>query len=394
MASPPIVRLRPKAGARARAGAPWIYSNEIDMTRETKALEPGALVQAIGDDGAVFGVGAFNPHSLIAIRLLHWRETGAVDTEFFAARIEAALALRERLFDAPYYRLVHAEGDRLPGLIVDRFDGVLSVQVNTAGMERLQPLWLEALRRALNPRAIVLRNDAPSRALEGLQEHVSVLEGDVPAPMPLRENGAVFQIDPQGGQKTGWYFDQREWRQKMAQLAKGGRVLDAFCYTGGFGVQALLAGAGHAVFLDASEPALSLARTNAGLNGVQPKAEFRKADVFEALEAMQTAERFDTVIADPPPFVRARKDLEAGAKAYRKLARLTAQAAMPGGFLFLASCSHAIEPERFLVECVAGIAKAGRTGRILHQGGAGPDHPVHPHLPETAYLKALVFQLD
>lgn len=393
MSAVPVIRLRPKAGARARAGAPWIFSNEIEMTPSAKTLPRGTVVEVLGDDGVVFGTGTFNAHSLIAVRLLRHRFRGPIDSDFFRERIKSALTLREALYDKPFYRLIHAEGDGLPGLVVDRFGDAVSVQANTAGMELLQPIWLEALQAELAPRAIVARNDAPARALEGLPEVKSVLTGALDGPVEIWESACRFEADLLGGQKTGWYFDQRDWHAFMAKLAKGRSVLDAFCYAGGFGVAALKAGAERVQFLDASEPALALVRRNLILNEM-PDQFLARGDAMETLETMQSAERFGVVIADPPPFVRARKDLEAGAKGYRKLARLAAGLVAPGGFLYLASCSHAIEPERFAMECSTGVSRAGRTGRIVASGGAAPDHPVHPQLPESAYLKALVYQLD
>lgn len=393
MSAIPVLRLRPKAGARVRAGAPWIFSNEIEMTAAAKALARGAIVEIVGDDGVLLGTGTFNAHSLIAVRVLRPRARGPVDVAFFRERIKSALTLREALYDKPFYRLIHAEGDGLPGLVVDRFGDVLSAQANTAGMEALQPQWLEALQAELSPRAIVARNDAPARGLEGLPETKGVLAGALDGPVEVWEGDCRFEADLLGGQKTGWYFDQREWHAFMAKLARGRTVLDAFCYAGGFGVAALKTGAQNVTFLDASEPALQWVRRNLTLNGYAGQTTLR-GDAMETLEVMHSAERFGVVIADPPPFVRARKDLEAGAKGYRKLARLAAGLVAPGGFLYLASCSHAIEPERFAFECTTGVARAGRTGRIVAAGGAAPDHPVHPQLPESAYLKALVFQLD
>ena len=393
MSAAPTIRLRPKAGARARAGAPWIFSNEIDMTAAAKALPRGAIVEVLGDDGVLLGTGTFNAHSLIAVRLLRPRSRGAIDVEFFRERIKSALALRSALYDDPFYRLIHAEGDGLPGLIVDRFGEVLSVQSNTAGMDALQPIWLAALQAEVSPRAIVARNDAPARAHEGLQEFKGVLAGALEGPVEVREGASRFEADLLGGQKTGWYFDQREWHAFMAKLANGRTVLDAYCYAGGFGIAALKAKASAVKFLDASEPALKLVQANLTINGL-PDQPLVRGDAMVMLEQMQSAERFGVVIVDPPPFVKSRKDLEAGAKGYRKLARLAAGLVAPGGFLYLASCSHAIEPERFALESTTGVARAGRTGRILASGGAAPDHPVHPHLPESAYLKAVVFQLD
>ncbi len=392
MAKHKTLRLKPKSGRRAKAGAPWIFSNEIDMTAEAKTWPPGRLVNVAADE-RVLGTGYFNPGSLIGVRLLDPEKDAVIDKAFFARHFRRALTLRQALFDRPFYRLVHAEGDGLPGLTVDRFDDVCVAQVTTAGMEGLIPPMLEALEEVLAPRAVVLRNDAPSRVLEGLESYVRAGIGEMPARISIEENGARYFADLQGGQKTGWYYDQREHRAFMASLAKGKSVLDAYCYAGGFAIQAAKAGARETIGIDSSQGALSLAEDAATANKVA--CSFVKADVLEELARLiAETQTFDIVIADPPPFVKARKDLEAGARAYRRLARLSASVTAKNGFLFLASCSHNIPMERFADECALGIARAGRKARLIRQGGAGPDHTVHPILPETAYLKALVYALD
>lgn len=392
MAKHKTLRLKPKSGRRAKAGAPWIFSNEIDMTAEAKTWPPGRLVNVAADE-RVLGTGYFNPGSLIGVRLLDPEKDAVIDKAFFARHFRRALTLRQALFDRPFYRLVHAEGDGLPGLTVDRFDDVCVAQVTTAGMEGLIPPMLEALEEVLAPRAVVLRNDAPSRALEGLESYVRAGIGEMPARISIEENDARYFADLQGGQKTGWYYDQREHRAFMASLAKGKSVLDAYCYAGGFAIQAAKAGARETIGIDSSQGALSLAEDAATANKVA--CSFVKADVLEELARLiAETQTFDIVIADPPPFVKARKDLEAGARAYRRLARLSASVTAKNGFLFLASCSHNIPMERFADECALGIARAGRKARLIRQGGAGPDHTVHPILPETAYLKALVYALD
>jgi len=381
----------PKA-RRARTGSPWIFANEIRMDAAAKAVAPGSVVNVRGEDGRPFGTGYFNPHSLIAVRLLAEDCDVAVDADFFAARIARALALRAALYARPFYRLVHAEGDHLPGLVVDRFDDVLTVQTGTAGMERQEGAILAALDAVLHPKTVILRNDAPARALEGLETHVRTVKGEG-ARIAVEENGARYIADLMGGQKTGWYYDQRDNRAFIAALARGKSVLDVYSYAGGFGVLAAKAGAKEVICLDSSAPALALAEESARANGVSIKPV--KADAFEELERLAAAgERFDLVLADPPPFVKSKKDLEPGAKAYRKLARLAAAVTGREGILKIASCSHNIPPERFAAECAAGIARAGRSARLIRQAGAGPDHPVHPFLPESAYLKVLVYALD
>jgi 23S rRNA (cytosine1962-C5)-methyltransferase len=390
----PVIRLRPREGRRVKGGAPWAFSNEIVLDAAAKALAPGTAVELAAEDGAPIGAGYFNSKSLIAVRVL-----GAPKTEFgapfFAERLKRALTLREAFFAEPYYRLVHAEGDRLPGVVVDRFGDTAVVQITTAGMERLTEPFLAALDDVIAPACVILRNDTPARILEALDSHVRVAKGEAPAPMMVHENRVRYLADPQGGQKSGWYYDQRDNRGFIAKLARGKRVLDAYCYSGGFAVLAAVEGAAKVIGLDSSAPALKLAEAAAQENGVGAICAFRKADIAEELERLaQTSERFDIVIADPPPFAPSRKDIEAGARAYRKLARLSASLVAPGGYLMLASCSHNMAAERFALECAAGLERAGRTGRLIRQSGAGADHPVHPMLPESAYLKALAYAVD
>jgi 23S rRNA (cytosine1962-C5)-methyltransferase len=395
MPSHPIIRLRPREGRRALAGAPWIFSNEIVMGAAIKALRPGSLVNAQTADGRNLGTGYFNAKSLIAVRLLDSIPDAEIGDAFFASHFARALTRRATLFGEHHYRLVHAEGDRLPGLTIDRFNDTCVVQVTTAGMETLTEPMLEALDEVIAPRQVVLRNDAPSRALEGLDQYVRAVRGEVPTRMTVMENGAHYCADPNAGQKTGWYFDQRCNRAFMAKLADGRAVLDCYCHTGGFAILAARSGAAEVTGIDSSARALALADEGASGNGVAGKSKFVKADVFEELERLaQANETFDIVIADPPPFVKARKDLEAGARAYRKLARLAASVTAANGYLLLASCSHNMPRDRFEQECAIGIARAGRRGALIRDGGAGPDHPIHPMLPETAYLKALVYALD
>jgi 23S rRNA (cytosine1962-C5)-methyltransferase len=359
------------------------------MEPKTKALAPGTLVNVEGDDGRDFGVGYFNPKSLIAVRLFEASKGTRIDAAFLAGRLQRARSVREALYDKPFYRLVHAEGDRLPGLTIDRFGDACVVQITTAGMEALIEPLRAALDEVIGPKTIILRNDTPSRALEGLESYVSGEAGRI----SIEENGARYFADPAGGQKTGWYYDQRDNRAFMASLARNKSVLDSYCYSGGFAIAAARAGAKEAIGLDSSQPALSLAEEAAAANSAN--VSFVKADVFEKLEQLGTQkEKFDIVIADPPPFVKSRKDLEAGAKAYRKLARLSAAVTAPGGFLLLASCSHNIDMERFASECAIGISRVGRKASLIRQAGASADHPAHPSLPETAYLKALVYTLD
>ncbi len=314
---------------------------------------------------------------------------------FFGDRIGRAMALRERLFAEPFYRLAHAEADGLPGLICDRFDDVLVVQANTAGMEALTPVLLKAFDRLLAPTAIVLRNDSPVRLLEGMPAEVTIAKGGIGDVIEVREGGLRLLADVVGGQKTGWFYDQRESRAFVAPLAAGGALLDIYCHTGGFAISAAAAGAQSVLAIDSSAAALKLAQRSAEMNGVVPICTFRQAEAFGELERLGRAgARYRVVVADPPAFVKSRKELASGLRGYRKLARLAAPLVETGGFLFIASCSHNVEPAALLAEVVRGVSASGRTGRIVREARAGPDHPVHTHLPETAYLKSLLLQLD
>jgi 23S rRNA (cytosine1962-C5)-methyltransferase len=391
----PSVLLRAGEDRRVRAGHPWAFSNEILMDAETKALPAGSLAILRAPGGEALGLATFNPHSLIAARLLTSNPEAVVDALFFGRRIARAAALRDRLIGVPYYRLIHAEADGLPGVIVDRFGDALVVQVNSAGMAALTPVLLEALEAELSPGTIVLKNDSPVRELEGLEREVVVAKGEA-GPVEVIENGARFVADLSGGQKTGWFYDQRDNRRFMAGLARDATVLDVYSYSGGFGVLAAKEGAQSVTCLDRSRAALDAAEAAAKVNGVEGRVSMQKAEAFEALEKLggTAARKFGVVICDPPAFVKSRKDLKTGAQGYRKLVRLAAPLVARGGFFFVASCSHLMDVPVFAEQVRRGLRDAERTGRILLSSGAALDHPVHPNLPETAYLKALTLQLD
>ncbi len=391
----PAITVKPSAQKRLRQGHPWAYANEIDMDNTAKAVAAGGLVRVATRDGGRLGTAIFNRHSLIALRLLSRDGEATIDQAFFKDRLARALALRERLFDAPYYRLVHAEGDGLPGTVIDRFGPVLAVQLNTAGIQQLWPQLVAALEEVVAPRAIVLRNDSPARASEGLDLRVEIVKGELPGPLEVLENDTRYFADLSGGQKTGWFYDQRENRAWAARLAKGARVLDCYSFSGGFGIRAAAAGADEVTGLDSSEPALALARLAAEANGVASRCNFVRTDVMAELPRLhQRGERFDLVVADPPAYIKSKKHLAQGSQAYRKLVAAAAALVAPGGALVMASCSHHMDRARFAAQIERGIADAGRQARILREAGAGPDHPLHPALPETAYLKTHFLVLD
>ena len=391
----PVIRLAPGRHKRARAGHPWVYSNEIAMTREAKGLPPGSIVRLHDSADGALGAATFNPRPLISARLLTPDPDAAIDRDFLAARLARALRLRERLFDAPYYRLAWSEADGLPGLVIDRFGDVAVAQLNTAGMDRLAEPLTGALLGSVGLRSIVFRNDTGARTLEGLPSGTSYAGAPIEGSVEIVENGVRFLADLAGGQKTGWFYDHRENRARVAALAPGMDVLDAYSYVGGFGIQAAVAGARSVLCLDRSEAALALGAEAAARNGVGGACEFQRGDVFRTLEAFGREGRsFDIVVCDPPAFVKSKKDLASGLKGYRKLIRLAAECVLPGGFLFAASCSQQLDAGQFAEALRGALRSLRRGGRVLHRGGAGPDHPIHPYLPESAYLKALLVQLD
>lgn len=391
----PTVRLQPRHDARLRHGHPWAFSNEIAMDAEAKAIPPGTAVTLTNAAGGRLGVGYFNPHTLIAARVLTTDAEAEIGQDFFARKLRAAVALRDRLYAEPYYRLIHAEADGMPATVIDRMGDVIVLQLNAAGPDRAGDDILAALIELFAPKAIILKNDSPARAQEGLAIETRLAHGALDGPVTLIENGARFQIDPLEGQKTGWFYDQRDSRAFVAGLCKDATVLDAYCYGGGFGIQAAMAGATSVTLLDRSAGALEAATRSAALNDVGNRCVTKQQDVFTALDEMAAAkDRFDVVVVDPPAFAKSRKDLPQAIQGYRKLVRQAAQLVAPNGILFAASCSHNVGVPEFAEAVARGLSDAGRTGRILRSAGAGPDHPVHPMLPESAYLKSLTLALD
>ncbi len=392
----PVVRLRPRVDARAiRHGFPWVYADELVMDRRTSALAPGTFAVLEDADRRPQALVTVNPASKIVARVIDRDPGAAVDRDWLARRLTQALALRERLFPEPFYRLVHAEADGLPGVVIDRFGDAAVIQPNAAWAEAMLDDLAEALLAVTGVAAVVKNGQGRARGLEGLPEETFVQRGSVEGPVPVRMNGATYFADLLGGQKTGLYYDQRPNHAFAAALARGGRVLDVFSHVGGFGLAALAAGAKGALAVDGSAPALTLATRGAAAMGMADRFSTRQGDAFAVMEALVAqGERFDLVVCDPPAFAPAKAALEAGLRAYERVARLAAALVAPGGFLMLCSCSHAADLAAFRSACARGIGRAGRHGPILWSGGAGPDHPVLPQLAETGYLKALAFRLD
>lgn len=391
----PTIQLQPGRQKRVRAGHPWVFSNEIVMTADAKKLPPGGMVRLVDSAGGPVGTAMFNPHPLISARLLSRDGDAEIDGAFLERRIARAVELRDRLFDAPYYRLIWAEADGLPGLVADRYGDTIVLQANTAGIDRLVDEIADAIDRVLSPNTILLRADSPARRMEGLEGAHRNLKGALSGPVELIENGVRFLADPEGGQKTGWFYDHRDNRAFAASLSKDKRVLDAFSYLGGFGVQAAVAGAAEVMCIDRSEAALALAGEAARLNGVDASCRFVDGDAFDVMgEMIGGGEKFDVVIVDPPAFVKSKKDLGQGQRAYRKMVRMAANLSAPGGILCAASCSYHVGEDAFAEVIRGGLREAKRSGRILRRAGAGPDHPIHPYLPESAYLTCTFLQLD
>jgi 23S rRNA (cytosine1962-C5)-methyltransferase len=393
----PVVRLKPKAEARAiRHGFPWVYADELVTDRRTQGLAPGALAVLEDGERRPLGLVTVNVKSKIIARMLDRDPEAVVDEAWFQARLSRALAHRSRLYAQPFYRLVHAESDGLPGVVIDRFGDVAVVQPNAAWAEAHLPALVSALVAVTGVATVIKNGSGRARGLEGLAEEMAVIHGPaLTGPIAVPMNGASYMADLMGGQKTGLFFDQRENHAFAARLARGAKVLDVFSHVGGFALAALASGAESALAVDASAAALELAKAGAGASGMDDRFTTRQGDAFEVLEALGTeGARFELVICDPPAFAPAKPALEAGLRAYERIARLAAPLVAPGGYLVLCSCSHAADLQAFRNASSRGIGRGGRRGQIIHTGFAGPDHPVLPQLAESSYLKALAFRLD
>ncbi len=390
------MRLRPKAEARAlRHGFPWVYADELVTDRRTQSLAPGALAILEDAERRPLGLVTVNTASKIIARMLDPDPAAVIDRDWLGQRLSRALALRERLYPAPFYRLVHAEADGLPGVVIDRFGDLAVIQPNAAWAEAHLTDLVAALMAVTGVTTVVKNGGGRSRGLEGLDDMGGILMGQVDGPVTVPMNGANYLADVTGGQKTGLFYDQRPNHAFAAGLAHGARVLDVFAHVGGFALACLAAGASHALAVDGSAPALDLARQGAALSGTEARFATRQGDAFAVMEDLATQpDRFDLVICDPPAFAPAKPALEAGLRAYERVARLAAPLVAPGGYLVLCSCSHAADLAAFRNASARGIGRAGRRGQLIHTGSAGPDHPVLPQLAETGYLKALFFRLD
>ena len=388
----PALYLKRNEDARLRAGHLWVFSNEVDVKRSPLTeFEPGEICVIVDSHDKPIGLGYANPNSLIAARLVNRGIAHALDRSLLVHKIKVALSLRERLYPEPYYRLVFGESDGLPGLAVDRFGDVLVAQTTTAGMERLKDDIAAALVKVLKPVALVWKNDAGSRAMEQLPEYADIGYGELKAPVLAREGGLEFEIDPIGGQKTGWFYDQRANRDLLAPLVREARVLDVFSYLGGWGLRAAAAGASEVICVDASAAAVDGIERNARRNDLSERVCAVKADAFEQLKALRDArDRFDVVILDPPAFVKRKKDFVEGRLAYRRIAEMGMQILARDGILIMCSCSYHMPRAALLDAIQQGARHLDRNVQVLAQLQQAPDHPVHPAIPETDYLKGYV----
>lgn len=385
----PVLYLRKGAERRLRAGHLWVYSNEIDTRRSPLAdFSAGDQAQLRAANDKPLGTLFVNPHTLICGRLISRNPAAGMTPKRLEDRLEAALKLRNRLFPEPWYRWVFGDSDGLSGLVIDRFDDVVVVQISTAGMETMKESIVRGVLRLVHPRAVILKNDGKMRAVEGLASYVEQVEGAAVENLQVRENGVRFEVPLSGGQKTGWFYDHRMNRARLQRYSSGCRVLDVFSYAGGWGLQAAAGGASAVTCLDSSRQALEAVHHNAALNGLTG-VDTLEGDAFDMLKGLcDDRQKFDIVVLDPPALIPRRRDQKAGEEAYARLNQLALRLLERDGLLVSASCSMHLSRDR-LVDIVRGSArKVDRFVQLLEQGHQGPDHPVVPGIPETDYLKA------
>jgi 23S rRNA (cytosine1962-C5)-methyltransferase len=386
----PELRLKHREDRRLAAGHLWVFSNEVDTARTPlTAFSSGAICRVVGDRDRFLGFAYVNPHALICARILSRDGRFPPGKSLIVHRLQVALALRERLYAAPYYRLVHGESDGLPGLVLDRYGDVIVGQAGTAGMETMKGDILEAVRKVFEPRAFIWKNDSGARELEGLPAYVETAIGDPVEHAWVEENDVRFKVPLGSGQKTGWFYDQAANRRGFLKYVKGRRVLDVFSYLGAWGLSAARAGAGDVLCVDSSAPALALLSESAAANDLEVRT--LRDDAFDALGSLHEAgEKFDVVVVDPPAFIKRRRDLPKGQAAYRKLNQLAMQLLPRDGILVSCSCSHHLAQDDLIATIQQAARHVNRFVQVIEVGGHAPDHPIHPAIPETRYLKAIV----
>ena len=389
------LRLNKHEDRRLRAGHVWVFSNEIDArATPLTQFEPGELVAIEDAHGHVLGTGYVNPHALICARLVSRDPHYVLDQSLITHRLNIALSLRERLFDTPFYRLAFGDSDALPGLVIDRYGDIVVAQITTAGMERLKSAIVAALAKVICPRVVIFRNDTSTRALEGLPGYVETVHGEAPDVVMVEEHGARFEVPLLTGQKTGWFYDQRLNRARARHYTKDARVLDVFSYLGAFGIQAAAAGARSVLCVDSSERAVEAIRRNTALNDVANRVTTEREDAFELLRRLRAArERFDVVILDPPAFIKRKKDVKEGTAAYQRLNQAAMQVLAKDGLLVSCSCSYHLHRDSLRELLLKSSRHIDRFLQLIEEGHQAPDHPVHPAIPETAYLKSFFARL-
>ncbi|RME85790.1 MAG: class I SAM-dependent rRNA methyltransferase [Zetaproteobacteria bacterium] len=379
--------LKPHEERALKRGRLWIYDNEIGSLHVDG---PGGLVHVYSAAGTPIGTAYAHPDNVIAARLISKSLLRELKPKWWEERLAEAARWREELVGGEHWRWVHGEGDRLPGLVVDRYGDQIVVQAHTAGIDRELDKILDAIERIARPRAIFAHHRIPGREKEGLPLENKRLRGEGDGELVAKEHGLVFRCHALFGQKTGYFYDQRTNRRWIRGIARGKRVLDAFSYVGGFALHALAGGAKEAVALDVSARALGYARANAEANGLSARFSAHQADAMEALAAMAAERtRFDLVVCDPPAFAKHKSQLSKALYGYQKLARLAAQVVAPGGMLAIASCSAVVPIEMFRRAVLKGVREAGRSASVVYQGGQAEDHPWPLAMPELAYLKFL-----
>jgi 23S rRNA (cytosine1962-C5)-methyltransferase len=384
----PELRLKRGEDRRLSAGHLWVFSNEVDTVRTPlTSFEPGSLCRIVSDRDKFMGYAYVNPRSLISARILGRDAQHPPSKSLLVHRLQVAQSLRRALYDRPFYRLVYGESDALPGLVLDRFGDVIVGQISTAGMEAMREDIEAAVRKVIAPSAMVWKNDAGVRELEGLPDYVATAFGELPQTVQVEEGGVNFQVPLSGGQKTGWYFDQAANRLALRKYVGGARVLDVFSYLGAWGLGAMRAGATEVTCVDSSAPALDALQATADANGLKPAV--LRGDAFDVLESLhEQGRRFDVVVIDPPAFIKRKKDIPKGEGAYKRLNQLAMQLLERDGVLVSCSCSYHLEPESLLTAIQRSARHLGRFAQVVEVGGQSPDHPIHPAIPETRYLKA------
>ncbi|HEX9078966.1 MAG TPA: class I SAM-dependent rRNA methyltransferase [Desulfuromonadaceae bacterium] len=387
------ITLKKNEDKRIKAGHPWVFSNEIAAVRGER--EPGVIAELFDAGGGFVGIGYYNPHSLIAFRLLSRTREDIDSVEFYEQRLSAALSHRRAIYPTlRSFRAVYGESDFLPGLVVDKYDDYLSIQLLSAGMERRRELLLEALRRVFAPRGIIARNDVGVRALEGLDERVEILDGEIPGTAEMVENGLRFLVDLRGGQKTGGFLDQKENHLLLRGICEGRGVLDCFCYAGSWAVHAAAFGAASVLGVDISARAVAQAGRNAELNGLADRVAFEECDAFDRLRTLRhEGRRFGVIVMDPPAFVKSRRNIAEATKGYLTVNRRALELLEPGGYLITCSCSFHMGREAFRDMLVQAGRQARREVRLVSVHSQAPDHPVLLSFPESEYLKCFVLQV-